>query len=255
MEQDKIIKLLEFLTTDAIIEADKHSIVIKNFQYDTNIEIQGLPDWNYKVEFALRTDRNPFKNIGQNKGESFVLPYNIMKLFLNNLNEELNRQNNKQIIEENGLLFFNRKIEEVLQILNTENKVDEEFSNYTLCHKTELFNNVMTIEKPDDEVAILNHEFLKIRYTYIVAQEKEKEDGADPSYYTQTLKISVPAIEIENYHILSKCFTKPVKNDYSSLIDILRKNNQGDKMSKLLTYTKLDMTLESKKEKVKTKKI
>lgn len=99
--------------------------LIKNFQYDANIEIQGLPDWNYKVEFALRTDRKPFKNIGQNKGESFVLPYSIMKLFLNNLNEELNRQNNKQIIEENGLLFFNRKIEEVLQILNTDNKVDE----------------------------------------------------------------------------------------------------------------------------------
>ncbi len=37
MEQDKIIKLLEFLTTDAIIEADKHSIVIKNFQYDLTL--------------------------------------------------------------------------------------------------------------------------------------------------------------------------------------------------------------------------
>lgn len=255
MEHEKIIKLLEFLSNDALIEVNKNGIIIKNFQYSTNIKIEGLPDWNYKVEFALKTERNPFKKLDENKGESFVLPYDIMKVFLDSLTEEINTQQNKEIIENYGKAFFNEKRNEILSILNSDTKIEEEFRNYILCYNTELFNNVMSIDKPDDESVILNHEFIQLSYTYLISQEPEDKNGADPSYTTETIKLAIPTIEIENYLVLSKCFVKPIKNDYASLIDILRKNNQDNKMNKLLLYTKLEVDLEPNQIKTKPKKI
>lgn len=231
----------------------KEGILLKNWQYNTAIKIEGLPDWNYKIEFALKTERNPFKKLGENKGESFVLPYIIMKEFLESMTEELNRQRNKEIIDEYGISFFNDKKNEIFKILNSDLKIDEEFQSYTLCYETELFNNVMLIEKPEDETSILNHEFIKLRYTYLVPEDTDKLES---SYKTQTINLYIPAIEIENYKILTKILTKPIKNDYASLIDVLRNNNKDDKMNKLLLYTKLDVDLESnKKVKFKTAKI
>lgn len=261
MEQEKIIKLLDFLTTEADIEIKKEGIIVKNFQYNTFIKIEGLPDWNYKIEFALKTERNPFKKLGENKGESFVLPYVIMKSFLEGITEEINRQRNKEIIDEYGISFFNNKKNEIFKILNSDLKVDEEYQSYTLCYKTDLFNNVMIIEKPEYETSILNHEFIKLGYTYLVPEDNENlntEDNKDLDvrYKTQTINLYIPAIEIENYKILTKILTKPIKNDYASLIDVLRNNNKDEKMSKLLLYTKLDVDLEShKKVKLKTSKI
>lgn len=253
MEQQKIIRLLEFLTNNSNIETTKNGIIIRNAQYDVAIKIDGLPDWNYKIEFALRTETNPFKKLGENKGESFVLPYLIMKPFLDILTEEINIQNNKTIIEQFGVKFFNNKKEEILKILQSNIKIEEEFRHYTLCYETDLFNNVMIIEKPD-EIAILNHEFIQLTYTYIISDNEGNDKK--PSYKTQSMQLSIPAIEIENYKILSNCFNKPVKNDYTSLIDVLKNNNKDDKMSKLLLYTNLDINLDDRKKiKARTNKI
>lgn len=253
MEQEKIIKLLEFLTTEANIETNKEGILLKNFQYDTSIRIEGLPDWNYKIEFALRTDSNPFKKLGENKGEAFVLPYSIMKTFLESMTEELNRQRNKKIIDDFGRSFFNEKRNEIFNILQSDLKIEEEYQNYTLCYQTEFFNNVMSIQKLDDERIVLNHEFIQVNYTYLISEE---HIGREPSYKTQNITLYIPAIEIEQYKVLSKCFNKPIKNDYASLLDVLKKNNKDDKMSKLLLYTQLDVDLEPhKKSKCKTNKI
>ena len=68
-EQEKILKLLEFLSSEAIIELEKDGIIIKNFKYSTNIKLESLPDWNFKVEFAVRNNRNPFKKLNENLGE------------------------------------------------------------------------------------------------------------------------------------------------------------------------------------------
>ena len=66
-EQEKILKLLEFLSSEAIIELEKDGIIIKNFKYSTNIKLESLPDWNFKVEFAVRNNRNPFKKLNENQ--------------------------------------------------------------------------------------------------------------------------------------------------------------------------------------------
>ena len=92
LEKEKIVKLLEFLSNNAKIEFDEKGIFINNFEYDTFIKLEGLPDGNFKVEFAVRNEKNPFRKIDENKGESFVLPYEIMSLFLNTLSEEINIQ-------------------------------------------------------------------------------------------------------------------------------------------------------------------
>lgn len=252
MEQEKIIKLLEFLSTDAVIEFNKNGIIIKNYEYATNIKIEGLPDWNYKVEFALKTEKNPFKKLDENKGESFVLPYDIMKVFLHSLTEEINNQQNKEIIESHGKSFFNEKVKEILNILNSDTKVEEEFRNYILCYQTKFFNNVMSIDKVEEDVCLI-HEFIQLNYTYLVSQKNE--NNVDSGYKTENIKLVIPSIEMENYKILSKYFIKPTKNDYTSLLDILKKNNQDDKMDKLLLYTKLEVNLQSNKNKSKPKKI
>lgn len=253
MEQNKIIKLLEFLTQDATIQCDTNGIVIKNFQYSTNIKIEGLPDYNYKVEFALKTENNPFKKLGENKGESFVLPFSMMEGVLKTIEKELNIQNNKVLVEKKGYAFFNQKKEEILNVLNSNVKIEEEFQYYVVPYATKLFNNVILIEKHDNENRIFNHEFIKLSYTYI-DYIKEENNGLDPTYTTKTITVFIPAIDIEKYIILKNHFTAPVKNDYESLIDILRKNNQDDNMSKLLLYTKLDSNFPDKQT-TKPKKI
>jgi hypothetical protein len=253
IEQKKIIKLLQFLTNEAVFELEKNGIIIKNFQYSTNIKIEGLPDWSYKVEFSVKNDKNPFKKLNENKGEVFVLPYEIMKIFIYNLTEEINNQQNKEIIDTQGKTFFNKKKDEILNILNSDIKIEEDFRNYILCYKSSLFNNTIIIDKPVDDNTILNHEFIKLNYTYLISENLETDTNI--LYKTQNIKLIIPVIEVENYKILSKCFSKPIKKDYTSLIDILKKTNQDDKMNKLLLYTNLEVNLESKKVKYKPKKI
>lgn len=253
MQQDKIIKLLEFLIQDATIEYDSKGIIIKNFQYSTNIKIEGLPDWSYKIEFALKTENNPFKKLGENKGESFVLPFSIMERFFQTLAEQINLQNNKDFIEEKSYTEFNQKKQEIFNVLNSNAKVEEEFQYYVVPYTKKLFNNIIMIEKNNEEEKVFNHDFIKINYTYIDAIEDDN-NGLDATYITKNLKLVIPAIEINNYTILKNYFKNPVKNDYESLIDILKNNNQDENMSKLLLYTKLDNKL-SDKQKVKSKKI
>lgn len=110
----------------------------------------------------------------------------------------------------------------------------------------------MSIDKVEEDVCLI-HEFIQLNYTYLVSQKNE--NNVDSGYKTENIKLVIPSIEMENYKILSKYFIKPTKNDYTSLLDILKKNNQDDKMDKLLLYTKLEVNLQSNKNKSKPKKI
>ena len=248
-EQEKILKLLEFLSSEAIIELEKDGIIIKNFKYSTNIKLESLPDWNFKVEFAVRNNRNQFKKLNENLGECFVLPYEIVNVFLGTLTQEIIAQNNKELIKEHGYTFFKEKIDEVLTILNMDKKIDEEFQFFTLCHENEKFNNVMIIDKPNNEEnKFLGHEYIKIRYSYLI----NIEDEIDPICKVENLNVYIPALEIKKFHILNKCFSEPIKNNYESLIEILKETNKDENMNKLLVYTNLSEEFKSpniKKEK------
>lgn len=252
LEKEKIVKLLEFLSNNAKIEFDEKGIFINNFEYDTLIKLEGLPDGNFKVEFAVRNEKNPFRKIDENKGESFVLPYEIMSLFLNTLSEEINIQMNNQIIED-GKQIFNQKLKEIYKILNSEINVEEEYENYVICYESELFNNVMTIDKFKDDRELLNHDFIKINYTYLI-EFNDDNNGSDPSYKTQTMKLVIPANNIREFNLLNKIFKEPKKTNMNSLLNILQSVNKNEKMSKLLTFTNLSVNLETK-EKIKNKKI
>lgn len=253
LEKEKIVKLLEFLSNNAKIEFDEKGIFINNFEYDTFIKLEGLPDGSFKVEFAVRNEKNPFRKLGENKGESFVLPYDMISLFLETLTDEINVQRNNQIIEESGKLLFNQKMKEVYNILNSEIKVEEEYQNYVICYESELFNNVMTIDKFKDNRELLHHDFISLNYTYLV-EFKDENDGRDPTYKTQKIQLFIPTIKIKDFKLLNKLFEEPKQTNINTLINILQEVNQNEKMSKLLTFTNLSVNLEVK-EKVKNKKI